>query len=55
MTAVAWISGAVGAEVPAFDVNAPEQAVPRKCWALVRVAGAGRLVYSPMVSLEVTS
>jgi len=52
----------VGAEVPAhgevelgFDVTVPEWAAPGKWWALVRVAGAGRLLYSPAVSLEVTS
>jgi alpha-mannosidase len=52
---------AVGAEVPAhgevelaFDVAVPRWAVPGKWWALVRVAGAGRLLYSPAVPLEVT-
>ncbi|WP_291411536.1 NEW3 domain-containing protein [Actinophytocola sp.] len=51
---------AVGAEVPAngevelgFDVAAPPWAPPGKWWALVRVAGAGRVLYSPAVPLEV--
>ncbi|MFL6123127.1 NEW3 domain-containing protein, partial [Actinophytocola sp.] len=53
---------AVGAEVPAhgevelaFDVTVPRWVAPGKWWALVRVAGAGRLLYSPAVPLEVTS
>jgi alpha-mannosidase len=52
---------AVGAEVPAhgevevaFDVTVPSWAEPGRWWALVRVAGAGRLLYSPAVPLEVT-
>jgi hypothetical protein len=52
---------AVGAELPAygevelaFDVTVPRWAAPGSWWALVRVAGAGRLLYSPAVSLEVT-
>jgi alpha-mannosidase len=52
---------AVGAELPAhgevelaFDVHVPEWAAPGSWWALVRVAGAGRLLYSPAVPLEVT-
>lgn len=51
----------VGAELPgrgevelAFDVVAPPWARPGRWWALIRVAGAGRLLYSPAVSLEVT-
>ncbi|TDV50752.1 NEW3 domain-containing protein [Actinophytocola oryzae] len=50
----------VGGSVPAFgevelafDVRVPEWAAPGRWWALVRVAGAGRLLYSPAVSLEV--
>jgi alpha-mannosidase len=52
----------VGAELPAggevelaFEVNVPKWAAPGKWWALVRVAGAGRLLYSPTVPLEVTA
>ncbi|GAB1512113.1 NEW3 domain-containing protein [Actinophytocola sp. KF-1] len=52
----------VGAEVPArgevelaFDVAVPRWAAPGCWWALVRVAGAGRLLYSPAVALEVTA
>jgi alpha-mannosidase len=52
---------AVGAEVPAhgevelaFEVTVPSWAAPGRWWALVRVAGAGRLLYSPAVPLEVT-
>ena len=52
---------AVGAELPAggevelaFDVTVPPWAAPGSWWALVRVAGAGRLLYSPAVPLEVT-
>jgi alpha-mannosidase len=52
----------VGAEVPAkgevelaFDVVVPPWAAPGRWWALVRVAGAGRLLYSPTVPLEVTA
>jgi alpha-mannosidase len=52
---------AVGAEVPAgdevelaFEVTVPPWAMPGSWWALVRVAGAGRLLYSPAVPLEVT-
>jgi len=51
---------AVGAELPAngevelaFDVTVPPWAAPGSWWALVRVAGAGRLLYSPAVSLEI--
>lgn len=50
----------VGAEVPArgevelgFDVTVPPWAPAGKWWALIRVAGAGRLLYSPAVALEV--
>ena len=52
----------VGAELPArgevelsFDVDVPRWAAPGCWWALVRVAGAGRLLYSPAVALEVTA
>ncbi|HEX6359677.1 NEW3 domain-containing protein [Actinophytocola sp.] len=52
---------AVGAEVPAhgevelaFDVTVPEWVAPGSWWALIRVAGAGRLLYSPAVPLVVT-
>jgi hypothetical protein len=52
----------VGAELPAhgevelgFDVVVPPWAAPGRWWALVRVAGAGRLLYSPTVPLEVTA
>jgi alpha-mannosidase len=51
----------VGATVPAFgeveltfDVRVPSWVAPGSWWALVRVTGAGRLLYSPAVSLEVT-
>ena len=51
-----------GAEVPAhgevelaFDVVVPPWAAPGSWWALVRVAGAGRVLYSPSVRLEVTA
>jgi hypothetical protein len=51
---------AVGAELPAngevelgFDVAAPPWSPAGRWWALIRVAGAGRLLYSPAVSLEV--
>lgn len=51
---------AVGAMLPAlgevelaFDVTVPTWAAPGHWWALVRVAGAGRLLYSPAVALEV--
>jgi alpha-mannosidase len=53
---------AVGAELPAkgevelgFDVTVPPWAAPGSWWALVRVSGAGRLLYSPAVPLEVTA
>jgi hypothetical protein len=51
---------AVGATLPAggevsleFDVAPPPDTPPGRWWALVRVAGAGRLLYSPAVALEV--
>lgn len=50
-----------GAELPAngevelaFNVTPPPWASPGSWWALIRVAGAGRLLYSPAVPLEVT-
>lgn len=57
-----WLGPAViGAELPAaglttldFDVTPPEWVTPGRWWALVRVAGAGRLIYSPAVSVVVT-
>ncbi|SHE59307.1 alpha-mannosidase [Streptoalloteichus hindustanus] len=54
-------SAALGVELPArgeaeiaFDVAPPRWAEPGTWWALVKVAGAGRLLYSPAVPLEVT-
>jgi alpha-mannosidase len=51
---------AVGAEVPArgtrqldFDVAPPPWLDPGRWWALIRVACAGRLVYSPAVEIQV--
>jgi alpha-mannosidase len=51
---------AIGAEVPAlgavelgFEVIPPPWTPPGRWWALIRVAGAGRLLYSPAVALEV--
>ncbi|HWM03889.1 MAG TPA: NEW3 domain-containing protein [Actinophytocola sp.] len=51
---------AVGAELPGrgevelgFDVVVPPWAPAGTWWALIRVAGAGRLLYSPAVPLEV--
>lgn len=57
-----WLGPAViGAEPPAagmttlnFDVTPPPWLAPGTWWALVRVAGAGALVYSPAVSVVVT-
>jgi alpha-mannosidase len=53
---------AVGAELPArgevdlgFDVRVPRWATPGRWWALIRVVGAGKVLYSPAVSLEVTT
>ncbi|WP_460394183.1 glycoside hydrolase family 38 N-terminal domain-containing protein [Actinophytocola sediminis] len=50
----------VGAELPArgeielaFDVTAPPWASTGRWWALIRIAGAGRLLYSPAVALVV--
>ena len=50
----------VGAEVPAdgevelgFKVAPPPWTPPGRWWALIRVAGAGRLLYSPAVPLEI--
>ncbi|MCP2261922.1 Glycosyl hydrolases family 38 C-terminal domain-containing protein [Streptoalloteichus tenebrarius] len=54
-------TAALGVEVPArgeveiaFDVAPPRWADPGTWWALVKVAGAGRLLYSPAVPVEVT-
>ncbi|HET9144304.1 NEW3 domain-containing protein [Actinophytocola sp.] len=51
---------AVGAEVPAlgeaelaFDVTPPPWTPAGRWWALIRVAGAGTVLYSPAVPLEV--
>ncbi|EKF24842.1 NPCBM-associated, NEW3 domain of alpha-galactosidase family protein [Mycolicibacterium hassiacum DSM 44199] len=57
-----WIGPAVtGVELPArgsaaigFDVAPPPWAQPGEWWALIRVAAAGRLVYSPAVPVVVT-
>ena len=50
----------LGVELPAlgevelaFDVTPPPWAPAGRWWALVRVAGAGRLLYSPAVPLEI--
>lgn len=51
---------AIGAEVPAlgevelaFDLTPPPWTPPGRWWALIKVAGAGKLLYSPAVALEV--
>lgn len=57
-----WLGPAVvGAELPAagmvtlnFDVAPPLWVTPGRWWALVRVASAGQLVYTPAVSVVVT-
>ncbi|MDO3400758.1 NEW3 domain-containing protein [Mycolicibacterium neoaurum] len=57
-----WLGPAViGAELPAqgrvtldFDVSPPPWVAPGRWWALVRVAAAGTLVYSPAVTVVVT-
>lgn len=53
---------AVGAELPArgsieldFTLSPPVWAPPGTWWALVRVGGAGALVYSPAVRLAVAA
>lgn len=53
---------AVGAELPAegkveigFDIAPPPWVEPGEWWALVRVAAAGRLLYSPAVPVTVTA
>jgi alpha-mannosidase len=54
-----WLGpAAVGVELPArgtvelgFDVAPPVWAEPGEWWALIRVAAAGRLVYSPAVGV----
>ncbi|TXH18038.1 MAG: alpha-mannosidase [Mycobacterium sp.] len=56
-----WLGPAVlGADVPAggtaafdFDVAPPAWAGPGQWWALVRIAGAGRVLYTPAVSVRV--
>jgi alpha-mannosidase len=56
-----WIGpAAVGATVPAggsvaleFDVSPPAWVDPGEWWALIRVGGAGRLIYSPAVRVTV--
>ncbi len=52
---------AVGAELPGsgqvrleFDVMPPPSTRPGRWWALVRVAGAGQLLYTPAVSVVVS-
>jgi alpha-mannosidase len=52
---------AAGAEVPArgevelgFDLTTPPWTPPGKWWGLIKVAGAGTVLYSPAVALEVT-
>jgi hypothetical protein len=57
-----WIGpAALGAVLPAdgtvdlsFRVNPPAWVEPGQWWALVRVGCAGRLVYSPAVTVTVT-
>lgn len=51
---------AIGAELPAhgevelgFDLTPPPWTPPTRSWVLIKVTGAGRLLYSPAVSLEV--
>jgi alpha-mannosidase len=56
-----WLGPAVvGGEVPAratlrldFEVAPPAWVAPGRWWALIRLACAGRLVYSPAVAVEV--
>src|SRR5262249_49937148 len=56
-----WIGPpAVGATLPAggrleleFEVSPPAWVDPGEWWALIRVGGAGRLVYSPAVKVTV--
>jgi len=56
-----WIGPpSVGAELPAegkvelgFDVAPPPWVEPGEWWALIRVTGAGRLLYSPAVPVQV--
>jgi hypothetical protein len=58
-----WIGPAVvgtelhpGSATPlSFEVSPPPWAQPGRWWALVRLAAAGCLVYSPAVSVEVVS
>src|SRR5262249_5221550 len=51
----------IGSELPArgevelgFDLAPPPWTAPGRWWALIKVAGAGKLLYSPAVALEVT-
>ncbi|MBB2770857.1 UNVERIFIED_ORG: alpha-mannosidase [Mycolicibacterium obuense] len=56
-----WMGpAAIGADLPAcgsvtlsFDVRPPRWLPPGRWWALIRVAAAGRLVYSPAVEVVV--
>jgi alpha-mannosidase len=52
---------AIGTEIPArsevelsFDISPPPWTPPGKWWALIKVSGAGKLLYSPAVAMEVT-
>jgi alpha-mannosidase len=51
----------LGAELPAkgevelgFDLTPPPWAAPGRWWALIKVSGAGTVLYSPAVALHVT-
>ena len=56
-----WLGPSViGAELPAggtttldFDVAPPDNVEPGQWWALVRIAAAGRLLYTPAVAVTV--
>lgn len=52
---------ASGTEIPAggevdvaFDITPPPWTPPGRWWALIKIAGAGTMLYSPAVALEVT-
>jgi alpha-mannosidase len=52
---------ATGTEIPAggevdisFDLKPPPWTPPGRWWALIKIAGAGTMLYSPAVALEVT-